>query len=249
MSVNDWTGSVSTYINTRSCRKGLEGDGLNVAWRQATLRNGEAQQTHLGVEHIADGDKSLRKRIHFARIYGTKTVFGNMYRQDYVYLKHSKVKGKHRFEMHVWKNLGKGGTKIKMDGNKYCNMMGHEDGSVDYVWAYQGGTMEMWASREKKEITDNDPDGWWNYQGTIWTPPKEMHRKDLHLQDWDGDGDCDIIWNDPDNNNAVQVWLNNRPETGDWDWTHLSNPAPGIGCAEKRGIGVNDCESREQELF
>lgn len=238
--MHDDTGVVNTYINSRSCKKGVEGDGLNVAWYYGSLR-GEGPATHLGVKDLADGDTSLRKRIHFARIYGTQTAFGNKYRQDYVYLKHSKVDGKHRFEMYAWKSLGTGGTKLKMDGNKYCNMMGHEDGSVDYVWAYQGGTMEMWASRGKKTVTDNDADGWWNYQGTIWTPPKEMHRKDLHLQDWDGDGDCDIIWNDPDNNNAVQVWLNNYPDSGNWDWTHLESPAAGVSCAEKRGLGINDC--------
>ncbi|KAF4998528.1 hypothetical protein FDECE_11769 [Fusarium decemcellulare] len=245
--VSNDRGAVQTWTNSRSCRKGIEGNGLNVAWRQGNLR-GQAGLTHLGVKDLADGDTSLRKRIHFARIYGTKTAFGNMYRQDYVYLKHSKVDGKHRFQMHAWKNTGTGGTKIKVDGNKYCNMMGHEDGSVDYVWNYQGGVMEMWASRGKKLITNNDPDGWWDYQGTIFTPPKEIHRKDLHLADWDDDGDCDIIWNDPDNNNAVRVWLNNFPKTGKWDWTYLSNPAPGVSCSERRGIGPNDLAVRFADI-
>jgi hypothetical protein len=67
-----------------------------------------------------------------------------------------------------------------------------------------------------------------------------MDRRDLHLQDWDGDGDCDIIYADP-NGGAVQVWIN-YPETGSWDWTHLDNPAPGLTCSQKTGLGIFDRE-------
>jgi hypothetical protein len=162
-------------------------------------------------------------------------------------MQHSKVGNDHRFEMRVWKNLGKGGTKIRIDGNKYCNMMGHDDGSVDYVWAYQGGEMEMWSNRGKKTISDDDKDGFWDYQGIIWSPPRGMHRKDLHLADWDGDGDCDIIYVDP-GNNAVEVWLNEGLQKGTWEWTHLSNPAPGVSCSETRGIGIHDCKCKQTSL-
>lgn len=65
-----------------------------------------------------------------------------------------------------------------------------------------------------------------------------MHRKDLHLADWDGDGDCDIIHVDPDRDNAIEVWLNKDP--GSWEWEYLANPAPGVTCSEKRGIGLHD---------
>ncbi|KFY17830.1 hypothetical protein V492_00359 [Pseudogymnoascus sp. VKM F-4246] len=246
---DDWLamnedGSVATNTNSRSCGKGVVGDGLDVAWRKGTLR-GEQGLTHLGPPGV---ESPISDRIHFARIYGEASAFGNLPKQDYVYMQHSKVGDDHRFEMRVWKNLGKGGTKIRVDGNKYCNMMGHDDGSVDYVWAYQGGEMEMWSNRGKKTITDDDPDGFWDYSGIIWSPPQEMHRKDLHLADWDGDGDCDIIYVDPDNNNAIEVWLNERPQKGTWEWTHLSNPAPSVTCSESRGIGINDLAVRFADL-
>lgn len=190
--------------------------------------------------YVTSSETFLRNRIHFARIYGTSTIFGNLPLQDYVFMQHTALDtGKHQFQMRVWKNTGSGATKLLADGNKYCNMMGHSNGMVDYVWAYSYGTMEMWANRGKGLVTDSDSDGYWNYQGTIWTPPENLDRRDLHLQDWDGDGDCDIIHVDRDTG-AVQVWVNNYPTTGSWDWTYLSSPAPALSCAQKRGLAIYD---------
>lgn len=248
----DWWGSTGTDTNSRSCKKGEEGNGLFVAWRDAVLRDGEAYITHRGVQDFVDGDTSDPNdapgpdKFHFARIYGEASAYGNLPLQDYIWMKHSKKNGKHRFEMHVWKNKGQGGTKIRVDGNKYCNMMGHEDGRADYVWTFQGGKMEIYKNRGKSKIDDDDPEGFWDPAGTIWEPPREMHRKDLHLADWDGDGDCDIIYVDPNNDNAIEVWLNEKP--GSWEWKHLENPAPGITCSQERGIGIHDLAVRFADL-
>lgn len=195
--------------------------------------------------YVTKDETFLRDRIHFARIYGQSTIFGNLPTQDYVFLQHEKLSsGKHRFSMRVWKNTGGGGSKLLADGNRYCNMMGHSNGMVDYVWIYSFGRMEMWANRGKGFISESDPDGYWNYQGTIWTPPSNLNRKNLHLEDWDGDGDCDIIYSDP-NTGAVQVWINNYSSNGGkWDWTYLANPAPGVTCSQKQGLGIFDCEFR-----
>lgn len=240
-------GDASMSTNSLSCRKGVIGNGLNVAWRYSLLRGKWNGQVYLGVKAFADKAPGV-DRFHFARIYGEPSAFGNLAKKDYVWMKHEKKsKNKHHFEMRVWKNTGEGSTKIKVDGNKYCNMMGHEDGKMDYVWTFQGGKMEIFVNRGKSSITDNDPEGFWEPQGTIWSPPRGMHRKDLHLADWDGDGKCDIIYVDPDNNNAIQVWLNKSP--GKWDrWDHLENPAPGVTCSESRGIGLHDLAVRFADL-
>ena len=243
------SGEASTYTNSRSCATGVEGNGLNVAWRKGYYTGESSGPTHKGVgSYITDGEH-VQSRIHFARIYGTSTVFGNLPKQDYVFLQHTKLgSGKHRFQLRAWQNTGSGGTKVLADGNRYCNMVGHSSGAVDYVWIYSFGRMEMWANREKGSITDSDSDGFWNYQGIIFTPPSDMDRRDLHLQDWNADGACDVIYVDPDSG-AVQVWINNYPKTGTWDWTHLASPAPGLSCAQKRGHGIFDCKLRLTNIF
>lgn len=72
----------------------------------------------------------------FGRVYGESQDFGALGRQDYLYLQHTNSSdGKqHFFSMHAFKNIGFGGTELKADGNKYCNMMRHEDGREDYIW-------------------------------------------------------------------------------------------------------------------
>ncbi|KAI0145418.1 hypothetical protein GGR57DRAFT_494464 [Xylariaceae sp. FL1272] len=44
---------------------------------------------------------------------------------------------KDRFDGLAWENRGSGGTKLKVDGNFYCDMRG--SGSDDYVWIYSDG--------------------------------------------------------------------------------------------------------------
>ncbi len=82
----------------------------------------------------------------------------------------------------------------------------------------------------------------------MWNPrnylDKDLDRRDLHLADWDGDGTCDIIWTDPDNDNRVSVWINKYPTTGTWHFDYLANPAPELFCTEKRGRGFNDLAVR-----
>ncbi|KAF4963513.1 hypothetical protein FSARC_8480 [Fusarium sarcochroum] len=250
---DDWVwlddvGKGDIYTNGRSCGRGKEGNGLNVAWRQGFKKGESSGPAFKGMgSFVTKDEKYLRNRIHFARIYGQVTVFGNQPKQDYVFMQHTLVGKKHRFQMRVWKNTGSGGTKLLADGNKYCNMMGHGNGMVDYVWAYQGGKMEMWANRGKGTITDNDKDGYWNYQGTIWTPPQELDRRDLHLADWDGDGACDIIHVNP-KGGSVQVWLNNYPKTKKWTWTHNANPAPALTCSQTRGLALYDMAVRFADI-
>ncbi|KPM44471.1 hypothetical protein AK830_g2091 [Neonectria ditissima] len=243
-------GKTHTWTNSRSCKKGYVGDGLNVAWRQAFYKGASSGPTHNGMGgYVSEDEPNLRSRIHFARIYGQSSVFGNLPLQDYVFLEHVKLSsGKHRFNMRVWKNTGGGGTKLVADGNKYCNMAGHSDGRVDYVWTQSTGEMTIFINRGKGTIGDSDAEGYWDAStGIIFRPPRSMNRRDLHLQDWDGDGDCDIIYVNPDTN-AVEVFLNNFPQTGKWEWTHLTNPAPGLTCKYKRGLAIFDLSVRFADL-
>lgn len=134
-------GETTTHTNSRSCLKGKEGDGLNVAWRQGFAAGESSGPTHGGMGEFQEDGEDLRKRIHFARIYGTKPAFGNYGVQDYVFMEQVTSEDQFTFSVRAWKNGGSGSTKLVADGNKYCNMMGHEEGLEDYVWTWSTGAM------------------------------------------------------------------------------------------------------------
>ena len=137
------TGRTTTYTNARSCKKGREGDGLHVAWRQAFYKGSSSGPTHGGIAYLQEKAEDWRSKIHFARVYGTKPAFGNLGVQDYVYIKSDKVSdNNYKVTVNVWKNLGSGGTKLEADGNKYCNMHGWDNGRSDYVWVWSDGKMD-----------------------------------------------------------------------------------------------------------
>lgn len=147
---DDWLwvsdiGATTTWTNSRSCAPGKLGDGLNVAWRQGFLKGQSSGPTHLGVREY--GDSGLRDRVFFARVYGEPQEFALLGRQDYVFMQHTRLEnGKHQFDVRVWKNTGRGATKLKADGNKYCNMKGHQDGREDYVWTRSTGVMTLYPN-------------------------------------------------------------------------------------------------------
>jgi hypothetical protein len=242
---DDWLwvgddGQTTTWTNARSCASGREGDGLNVAWRQGFYRGATSGPTHNG---MGSANTGLRDRIHFARVFGEPQSFGLLGKQDYVFIEHVEDGGRHTFNVRVWKNVGGGGTKLKADGVKYCNMMGHPNGNEDYVWAWSWGQMIMYPSRGVGRISPGE--SWWGpVVDPIWTPPFDIDRRDLHLTDWDGDGACDIVWADSNNGNRVQVWRNKYPDTGRWEWDYYANPAPELTCEQKRGLGIHDLPIR-----
>jgi hypothetical protein len=236
---------VETWTNSRSCAPGAIGDGLNVAWRQGFHKGASSGNTHFGMAEFVTPDESyLRDRVHFARIYGEPQDFGLLGRQDYAFLKHTKLaSGTHRFEVRTWKNTGAGATKLVVDGNKYCNMMGHPDGRMDYVWVLSKGDMTIYPNAGKSSVAGGS--SFWGPSAKIFTPPRNMDRKDLHLVDWDGDGACDIVWTNPDDKHRVSVWLNRFPATGRWEWQALGTPAraAAVQCSHSKGLGIHDCES------
>ncbi|KAM0257394.1 hypothetical protein ACHAPA_011776 [Fusarium lateritium] len=235
---DDWAwvgdeGQTTLWTNHRSCGVGKEGNGLKVAWRPGYYKGKTSGPTHAG-----GFAKGIRNRIHFARIYGEPQDFGLLGKQDYVYMEHTKgSNGKHTFKMRVWKNKGYGGTKLKGDGNMYCDMTGN--GRDDLVWVLSKGEMDFYPNAGKDTITDKDS-YWGPMQKAFFKPPRDLDRRDIHLTDWDGDGKCDIVWVDPDNKNHVSVWKNNYTPGGGFSWQYLANPAPDLYCPEKRGIGFRD---------
>jgi hypothetical protein len=83
-----------------------------------------------------------RRRIHFARIYGTRPAFGNLGVKDYVLIEPTRSGNVFNFKVQAFKNLGSGGTKLEADGNRYCNMKGHADGHDDYAWIWSTGRVD-----------------------------------------------------------------------------------------------------------
>lgn len=123
-------------------------------------------------------------------------------------------------------------------------MMGHNNGMMDYVWIHSTGRMRLYPNRGLVEVP-TDGSSFWGGNQIIFDPTKEqigtkLDRRDLHLADWDGDGACDIIWTDPDNQNKVQVWRNMIKETGQFNWEYHSSAATQLYCPEHRGLGFFD---------
>ncbi|SPN96486.1 uncharacterized protein DNG_00014 [Cephalotrichum gorgonifer] len=244
----DVAGMTTTYTNARSCQAGKEGDGLNVAWRQGFQNGKTSGPTHggMGLWRVDHEYNDLRSRIFFARIYGTKPAFGNLGVQDYVFVVPEQINDKIKFKLWVWKNTGSGGTKLIADGNKYCNMMGHSSGAMDYVWTWSDGRMHLFPNAGKTQLSGGES-FWGGSPGEIWNPGENLDRRDLHLADWDDDGDCDIIYVNPDNGN-IRVWINDYPTKNTWDGAFREISAPKLSCNERRGIGIHDLAVRFADL-
>jgi hypothetical protein len=123
-------------------------------------------------------------------------------------------------------------------------MMGHDNGMMDYVWIHSTGHMRLYPNRGLVEVP-TDGSSFWGANEIIFDPTQEqigmkLDRRDLHLADWDGDGACDIIWTDPDNQNKVQVWRNKIKDTGSFGWEYNTNAADELYCPEHRGLGFFD---------
>ncbi|KAL6229273.1 SGNH hydrolase-type esterase domain-containing protein [Aspergillus navahoensis] len=236
----DDDGATTTYTNSRSCKRGKEGDGLNIAWRQGFRKGASSGPTHPGLEGQKD---PVRGNIHFARVWGSAQDFGLESRKDYVWIKPIAVLQTYYYEFWAFKNVGSGATKIKADGNRYCNMMGHDDGRMDYVWILSKGDMRLYPNKGlSPDEFSKGGQSFWGPNKIIFDPKsvfgKDLDRRDLHLADFDGDGVCDIIWSDPDQNNQLHVWRNRIKEAGDFNWAHQLVNGP--RCTEKRGAGFFD---------
>ncbi|KAJ5081566.1 hypothetical protein NUU61_009830 [Penicillium alfredii] len=274
---DDWLwlddeGETTTWTNSRSCNKTDEGDNFNIIWRRGYQDGQDSGPTHNGVGE-KDGERS---EVHFARVYGEPQNFGLLGRQDYVWIENTDD----GVSVHVWKSKGYGAAKIKgtsdmdmylskqpgafladflsvycsADGNRYCNMMGHTNGLMDYVWIRSRGEMRLYPNKGETKVSKGD--SFWGPNKIIWDPlneaiHKKLDRRDLHLVDWDGDGACDIIWTDPDDKNRVKLWRNKiktAKADDDFKWEYDDNPASDLSCDEKRGVDPFDTPVRFADI-
>jgi hypothetical protein len=78
----------------------------------------------------AFGVGAARENITFGRIAGSP-------RADYV---NTRPLG----SLDLWENTGSGGTRLKGDGVRYCDMMGR--GRDDYLWIDKGMCYFKWSA-------------------------------------------------------------------------------------------------------
>ncbi|RYP70328.1 hypothetical protein DL771_005535 [Monosporascus sp. 5C6A] len=103
----------------------------------------------------------IREREDFINWFNTpddKALYGtwkNRGRSRKPHERHFGREGDYKFSMRVWKEVGSGGTKPRVDGNRYCNMMGHDNGMEDYVrirdlhltdWGREGACDIVWTN-------------------------------------------------------------------------------------------------------
>ncbi|KAH8891447.1 hypothetical protein GQ53DRAFT_865088 [Thozetella sp. PMI_491] len=203
---DDWmwisdTGSIETYINQRGW-----GYGIVPNW------------IYPGITHVGMDTPGAGSRIKLGRLYGTG-------RLDYVYMK---ANGKN-IDMHVWKNQGSGGTRVKGDGVYYCDMTG--SGRDDYVWVWSDGHAAVFFGN-----IHNPP--YWS-AGTDQLFNIQRSRRSIYLADWDGDGKCDVL-SQRQSDGALEMWKNNWTAEKGWNFVYqgfVSGPAT---CAEGWGVNIFD---------
>ncbi|KAL2256741.1 hypothetical protein VTK26DRAFT_1190 [Humicola hyalothermophila] len=244
---DDWLwlndeGETWTYTNTRGCKKGKLGQGLTPEWRAGENKVDGPGHTHAGL-----GIANVRDQIHFARAYGDSVTFSLRPRADYIRIEPRKLNdGAMEYRFHIWENLGSGGAKPKADGSRYCNMMGHSNGAMDYVWVHSTGYMRIYES-----LGGNFPSSppYWGRNYIIFDPEaligRKLNRRHLYLADWDGDGLCDIIHVDWAGVDAMEVWINKYKKNGNFnEWEHWTEgnglPDPAPWCFPPDGHGVLD---------
>ncbi|KAG7409901.1 Multidomain esterase [Fusarium oxysporum f. sp. rapae] len=201
-------GQVSTWINNRGT-----GSGIVPKWRSA------------GQTHAGQAVTGIQDSIKFGRIYGSN-------RLDYIFLKEEKD----HFDVVVWQNQGAGGTKLKADGNYYCDMRG--SGSDDYVWIYQDG------HAAEINVNIHSPPAWGHNTRIELTVPGP--RNGIHLADWTGDGRCDVIVQ-----NKATGYLTvykNQYDKGADKISFGSGTTVATDCNQGWGVGIFDLGMRFHDI-
>lgn len=112
--------------------------------------------------------------------------------------------------INLWINTGRGGTRLKGDGVRYCDMFGHE--YDDYVWMDYDGSLTLFGNI-------HDPPNWREY-GKIH-PGGIAPRDRVILADLDGDGKCDYIV--VNGKNGTLQWQRNLGFNQTFQWGPLNN--------------------------
>jgi hypothetical protein len=133
--------------------------------------------------HKGPGGK--RDEIKFGRIYGQKG-----HGADYIRVIPYRVTGPWIYAFDLWQNNGLGGTKMKSDGSRYCDMTGK--GRDDELWIWTTGRVQYWSNVN----TNGHLSSPWKWGTPVDIFDMDMNgrdRRDVHFADWDGDGKCDIL--------------------------------------------------------
>ncbi|KAK5734764.1 hypothetical protein LTR17_008695 [Elasticomyces elasticus] len=149
-------------------------DGLRPVWVSAG-------RTHAGIGH--------RTNVTFGRVAGSP-------RADLLW---SKPKG----GVDLWQETGHGGTRLKGDGVRYCDMLGRK--KDDYVWMDKVSSIPL---NDADHADVSHQDGVLTLFTNIGDPPEWGHdgvvyhgigakRENIHLADLTGDGKCDYLIVDP----------------------------------------------------
>jgi hypothetical protein len=179
-----------------------------------------------GQTHAGQAVTGIQDSIKFGRIYGSN-------RLDYIFLKEEKE----YYDVVVWQNQGAGGTKLKADGNYYCDMRG--SGSDDYVWIYQDG--------HDAEINANihSPPAWGHNTKIELTVPGP--RNGIHLADWTGDGRCDVIVQNKATGHLT-VYKNQYDKGADRISFDSGTAVGATDCNQGWGVGIFDLGMRFHDI-
>ncbi len=100
----DNTGQTWTYTNNRGCTKNT----LAPLWRAGINAVGGAGSTHAGM-----GKDVGRNSIHFVNVYNSPGSFSLRGRADYVWVEPVTGDISRPYKLHIWKNVGAGGAKLR----------------------------------------------------------------------------------------------------------------------------------------
>ncbi|ETN41282.1 uncharacterized protein HMPREF1541_03217 [Cyphellophora europaea CBS 101466] len=223
---DDWVwlderGASDIWTNSRGV-----GKGMAPHWIQARCAHGGM------------GEDGARDQIRFARIW----AYGGY---DYARVKVEPFRLgldptiNSRIKIEAWRNKGEGGTKLRGDGNRYCDMTGN--GRDDYVWFRSTGEMTLYENIA-------DPPNWGQHPVPVYSFNRD--RKGLHLADWNGDGKCDVLYVDRFSG-AVEWWENTfNSNNGRTPTFEFRGNVQGISrlCREGWGVGLFDLGLRFADI-
>lgn len=133
-----------------------------------------------------------------------------------------------------WENLDHGGTTVKGDGARYCDMTG--SGSDDYLFVDANGAINLFENQHNW--------GHWKDWGVIYNANRA--RQEVYLADFDGDGKCDILLVDK-SSGATRV-MENKFAAGTFSFVDLGIVTGSAKCNQGYGLDKHDLGVRWHDL-
>nr|OQO24051.1 hypothetical protein B0A51_05021 [Rachicladosporium sp. CCFEE 5018] len=133
-----------------------------------------------------------------------------------------------------WENHDYGGTMVRGDGARYCDMTG--SGSDDYLFIDSTGAITLFENQHNW--------GYWVPWGVIYSTNRK--RQEVHLADFDGDGKCDILL--VDKSSGSTTVLQNRFASGKFSFVSLGVVTGSATCTEGYGTDKHDLGVRWNDI-